>query len=1030
MAEKDEKSASIPWLPLLTLVGLGSGIFFFFPQLLSSRPGGGDPRLAEDTFDQQTLDARLWQDPLAAAIQNAQEAKTKDPTHTIGEFQRLFVGKCIPESGISVPKEKAEEELKHVAILAVMIPGGPYVEDIERRLRSRRAVIEGLGSEKYEPEKDHEIGYFRLPWRPLEANIGDCVYELESDRTAAETVPVADGVGFWPAMRALPKPVANSVPPEAPPLLVPYEWFAPATAKTAKPWEHVLVLWLVDDAFRDAPLARLADLVSWFRLKFLDDSDSADSFALPAFKILGPDNSGTLHRMVFEAQQDLWSDKTRGCLATTHVYSSQAAAAEDQLFFGISEAGKPPPTCKDFIEQRVKAGQPNNEFAFDRTILLDDRIVNAIQEEFSRWGIHSDDHVVTISEEDTYYARALSATFSRARSTNLHRYHYLRGIDGKLPGDDKADNETKASNDGKKENSSSTRPKEQPEGASQADDVRRLAETLGVLDNQFRSEGNQRGIMAVGLLGSDVYDKLELLKALRPILPQAIFFTNHLDARFAHPDEWKEAHNLIVVSENDLTVCHANEPHDQSKKPQEFAPFRDSGQTALFQATIEAVTQVDPETVKPRTPFIFEIGRDGAVLLNGPETGADKIRASGWFLLGVIGCGALLGMLLLPCVAVGSSNDEAGPELTKYWAILGCAILTIVALYFFYCVQNRDNNGEHLAWVNGTSCWPSIAIILFAGLLAVYFLWKISSDLRRNAAKLHDEFGLPPPVPAKLSWYRWFFLFLPKETTLVDGKVCFLALWARYLSYGRFWKRAARAAMMTILYLAALGCLVSLLGELPKAPIRGWSPFPFLLGLPVCLFVYLTFLLVDAIILHAAFLDELAKGETDWPQATFDRFNFSVAPEGPYNRSDLADYWDVLFIARRTEAIGNLIYYPFIILSLLIVSRLPYFANWTWTPSLIIALSIHFLLALLAAWRLPTVARDYRESVMERMEQRRKQNLKDPEKQPDAMDAIMQEIRSTRQGAFAYLWEQPALRALLLPSSGLGLTTLLQYLPH
>ena len=35
-------------------------------------------------------------------------------------------------------------------------------------------------------------------------------------------------------------------------------------------------------------------------------------------------------------------------------------------------------------------------------------------------------------------------------------------------------------------------------------------------------------LKAVGLLGSDVCDKLELLKALRPMLPEAVFFTKAL----------------------------------------------------------------------------------------------------------------------------------------------------------------------------------------------------------------------------------------------------------------------------------------------------------------------------------------------------------------------------------------------------------------------------------------------------------------------------------------------------------------------
>ena len=68
MAEKEEKSASFPWLPLITLIGVGSGVLLFFPQLTSSRPGGGDPQLTGNTFDYQAIEARLWQDPLGVAI--------------------------------------------------------------------------------------------------------------------------------------------------------------------------------------------------------------------------------------------------------------------------------------------------------------------------------------------------------------------------------------------------------------------------------------------------------------------------------------------------------------------------------------------------------------------------------------------------------------------------------------------------------------------------------------------------------------------------------------------------------------------------------------------------------------------------------------------------------------------------------------------------------------------------------------------------------------------------------------------------
>ena len=148
------------------------------------------------------------------------------------------------------------------------------------------------------------------------------------------------------------------------------------------------------------------------------------------------------------------------------------------------------------------------------------------------------------------------------------------------------------------------------------------------------------------------------------------------------------------------------------------------------------------------------------------------------------------------------------------------------------------------------------------------------------------------------------------------------------------------------------------------------------------------------------------------------------------NESDLADYWDILLISKRTEAVGRLIYYPFVILSLLIVARLRCFDNWTWSPVVIVVLSMHFSLALYAAWLLPKVARVYRDKVLERLKRRRRQALMLAQRTPEAIDTMIEEVQSTHQGAFSYLWEQPAIRALLLPSSGIGLATLLQFLPH
>ena len=635
MAENDDKAPAVPWLPLITLIGVGSGVFLFFPQLTSSRPGGGDPRLAGNTFDDQTIDARLWQDPLGVAIADREKSQKHAGPHSVDRFQELLVKKCYEGPAICpLNRELLFAQLaKRIRILAVMIPGGPYVEDVERRLRSRRAVIEGLELAGYDPERDHEIGYFWVPWRPLDPNAGSCVAALEKNRNEDERRWLSKDPWIQPARTNRKEPNTPDTQ-DTHSLTVPYEWFEPAAfAAEGNPLSHVLVMWLADDAFRDAPLARLADLISWFRLKPSLVSRVLDFVPLPVFAVLGPDNSGTLHKMVMEAKEDPWDSETRKCLATTQIYSSQAAAAESRLLSGIP--GGEWPTCKNLIEERVKRLDSGiSAFRFDRTVLPDDHIVETLWQELERRGVAKGDPVAIISEEDTYYARALSSTFTNSRpnttpGSHIYSYTYLRGIDGKLPSDQKDEKETKApAESGDKNTQSSLRPTEQTEGLNQADDVRRLADELRNLDTSLRPK-------AVGLLGSDVYDKLELLKALRPVLPEAVFFTNNLDARLAHPDEWNETHNLVVVSAFGLSL-------DKYKK---VAPFRDSGQTALFAATLEAMGQNDD--AKPKSPFIFEIARNGPKRLNDPaDEGATMAKLSRRYLV-PIGCFIAIGISLL-----------------------------------------------------------------------------------------------------------------------------------------------------------------------------------------------------------------------------------------------------------------------------------------------------------------------------------------------------------------------------------------------
>jgi hypothetical protein len=406
------------------------------------------------------------------------------------------------------------------------------------------------------------------------------------------------------------------------------------------------------------------------------------------------------------------------------------------------------------------------------------------------------------------------------------------------------------------------------------------------------------------------------------------------------------------------------------------------------------------------------------------------------------------------CVAVAASSWRANKiavlgvrkrcaavAASSWLAVPICVIVSVGVVYCFYFKENASGGGEPFAWFDGISAWPSIAIILFAGLLSIHLIAKAHFELRKNADKLAKKFGLSASKQKKTCFFGWEVAPLkpgiPREITVFPGldfntkkRIDIKALWKIYLCRGRFWRRLLRVTPMFAIYIIALIVALPVIGPTPTAPIRGQFNFILLIAFTIFAFLFLTFFVIDAILLHEGFLLQLEKAETYWPDLTFQKLNYPFRPKRPSSESDLADYWDILLISKRTEVVGRLIYYPFFILSLIIVARLNCFDDWTLTPVLVVALSMHFSLALYGAWRLPYVAKKYRDKVLERLKRRRRQALMLAQKMPEAIDTMIEEVQSTHQGAFSYLWEQPAIRALLLPSSGIGLATLLQYLPR
>jgi hypothetical protein len=244
-------------------------------------------------------------------------------------------------------------------------------------------------------------------------------------------------------------------------------------------------------------------------------------------------------------------------------------------------------TPKIFSPRATKAGlgdfQAKHFLQLHRCIGTDKDLAESVYRELESRGVFPG-RVVLITEHDTGYGRAIPETYestfnqlwadrnkSDTDKISFQTFAILRGIDGELPGEDDGNGNGPSRSIDKSDNTLPEIIERRPEGRSQYDYMRRLARRIEA----------QPGVRAIGILGSDVYDKLLVLRALKPQFPGCLFFTTDLDAIYSHSSERKHTRNLLIASHYSLFL--------PKELQTQTAPFRDSYQTATFLATKLAV---------------------------------------------------------------------------------------------------------------------------------------------------------------------------------------------------------------------------------------------------------------------------------------------------------------------------------------------------------------------------------------------------------------------------------------------------------
>ncbi|MDN5752228.1 MAG: hypothetical protein L0H15_02970 [Nitrosospira sp.] len=670
----------------------------------------------------------------------------------------------------------------------------------------------------------------------------------------------------------------------------------------------------------------------------------------------------------------------------------------------------------------------------------------------------------------------------------ITQYSYLAGLDGELPA--KADEKSKgaAQEKNKTERGNPIAEHEmaqKPEGRSQLDYLLRLAAAMK------QEEAVNGEFKAIGILGGDVYDKLLILQALRPTFPQAIFFTTDLDARLAYPDQWQSTRNLIIASQFGLKL----QPELQGPIPPFRDGYQTSLFYAALWALDHIVNTDDcgdcfqlndagegpaQKFLKNPPPRLYEVGRHGAFDISLPDSrlyGPDSVNARSihpprpdlatafnpWNGPERV-VSALFAIVCLIGVAALISNtvwDRCRSLLSniRFWLGLSFVGAYIYVLAAWVTERMSDAAGEPFSLSEGISAWPAAAIFLLALVLSCFFLWYSWRELKANERLLACKFNLRKALPHEsgsdqsvfsrfLGWKVGLHHWRPQVEEGVDAS----DLWRACTAYGGIKVVAARVCLQVFVAIAAGMLLLQLLG-FPFTPCRGPDCFTaaeYTMYLSVTAMLFLIFYVIDATRICRAWVDCIAEKKIRWPNGRqtriareqgqgIDSAKMNPDEKNPANENPaeenpdyLTEWLGIELIAERTRVLGNIIYYPFIIMVLLGIARHTYFDNWDFPIVLIVLFVLTGGLVFFNAFGLRQSAATAKRKAIERLKVQLiglADHEPDEQQQKRQIEWAINKINDNHQGAFLPFPLHPIFgAAIALPSGGYGLVLLLEYL--
>ncbi|WHZ23863.1 MAG: P-type ATPase [Nitrospira sp.] len=1085
----------------VTLALAVAAVVFVKAPLKSSRPSGNGVDL-NGAASELKAHARLWEDPFAA-VQKDLEARKQNGLLLTGEGKvnvsvagkgsaQSLTGevrvnsllKSTQNDGLAVLQKKITTEAadpgKRVTVLLVMTRGGAYVDDSEWRIRDRYAVEAALEVGCFKPEQTQFLSYFT--WQFEKKPVATPYEWYRRSKVACQ------GLGS----KAGEEGVVGAQDPQV--LVL---WLASEESEE-------LILQRID-ALLSMVLEEIRPKVTAKVTAHLVGPRSSAEFRVLLKEI----------QKRGQTRQEGGGKKTRpfswqrekGRLA---LYSPWATAMPGLLAYGLKRS-KPGENdeCNSYAVCNKRFHELLDDAGLDLRYSTDsDRLLfESLFEELDRRQVAvGKDSIVLIGEWDSFYARALPLTFSAEachyitdpkvrkasppsevlmselkgkcttteegvdrlkngevspQDLNIQQYSYLSGLDGEVPEDraskprSKNEDKEKEKGDGGKAKLRDIASYEKPEGPSQLDYVRRLVARIktaeqGKTEQQKKMEQHNK-VKAIGILGTDPYDALLILQAMREEFPTVLFFATDLDARYFHEGEQKWARNLLVVSHFGLQLA--------PKLQQGIPPFRSSYQTATFFAVLNAIGHLysatspnalgeggsPPYTLRlgrenaieysaEISARLFEIGRHGAVDLSvdRPDKGANSVLpsrndvdAEGTLKLTEAVKALWIVFVVLFCLAMWSygrfwnwliARDEVDETARGFKRLLRSAWipLTALGLFLLWCKIRHFNyaKDEPFSWSDGVSLWPTELLRLFVALLCLYFMIKARADLVDNTNVLTEKFfspGLSSGVNKK-PWRRQLDGFRRNLDWMFHGSHQgrprrAVELWAQYSQAHTWPQRVARIVLWCFLYWVTIWPVWMFMndGEWRLfVPCRGefscgvdW----YITRISVALLIVLNLSVLDATLLCARWIHEM-------PATT-----------------GLHAMAQIRLVGERTRTVNYRILYPFVALFLMIAARSHYFDKWDFPPALIMVLTVNSLLALASASLLYRAAvggkRRVLASIQEQLDRVMTQDENtDPKLAPnpstERLRQTINEIDAVQQGAFVPFSQQPVVQATLL----------------